>query len=173
VRTRRPSTTVLLLALLVVSPTCVSAQDSARGLRGLARVALDLSLTPDVVDLRDEIEQRIEQALREHQPAPAPTPESADKLRVVVAVQAKNATELRGFWLPFSGLYAIGYVRLEVERPLPLAGSTPPASPVPAIVWQADRLVSAPWRRVADEIFGAVEKLLEVFLADYRRARGR
>lgn len=154
-------------------PTRAGAQDSARGLRGLTRVALDLSLTPDVVDLRDELEQRMEQTLREHSPAPAAVRDGADKLRLVVAVQAKSATELRGFWLPFSGFYAIGYVRLEVERPLPLPGSPPATAPVPVIVWQADRLVSTSWRRAAEEIDAAVARLLAVFLEDYRRARGR
>ena len=164
---------LIVLALLIVTPTCVWAQDSARGLRGLARVALDVSLAPDVVDLRDEIEQGMEQALREQSPAPVLVREGTDKLRLVVTVQAKNAGELRGFWLPFSGIYAIGYVRLEVERTLALPGPTQSAAPVPAIVWQADRLVSAPWRRAEPEIRDAVEKLLAVFLEDYRRARGR
>jgi hypothetical protein len=164
---------VVLLALLVVTSASVRAQDSARGLRGLARVTLDVSLSPDVVDLRDEVEERMQQALREQPTAPALSREGADKLRLVVTVQAKNASALRGFWLPFSGIYAIGYVRLELERGLALPGSTPPAAPVPAVVWQADRLVSAPWRHAEEEISDAVEKLVALFLEDYRRARGR
>jgi hypothetical protein len=164
---------LVLLALLAVTPTGTWAQDSARGLRGLVRVVLDISLTPDVVDLRDEAEQWIEQALREHPTAPALAREGADKLRLVVTVQAKHASELRGFWLPFSGIYAIGYVRLEVERPLAPPGPAQPAVPVPAIVWQADRLVSTPWRQAEAAIHDAVERLMAVFLEDYRRARGR
>jgi len=172
-RYRHRAATALLLALMVVASMGAWAQDSARGLRGLARVALDISLAPDVVDLRDEIEERMEQALREQSTAPALSREGADKLRLVVTVQAKNASELRGFWVPFSGIYAIGYVRLEVGRAVPLPGSTPSAVPEPAIVWQADRLVSVPWRRAEAEIGDAVEKLLGVFLEDYRRTRGR
>jgi len=164
---------IVLLALLVVASTRAWAQDPARGLRGLGRVTLDISLAPDVVDLRDEVEQRMEQALREQPTAPALSREGADKLRLVVTVRAKHASELRGFWLPFSGIYAIGYVRLEVERVVALPGSTPSTIPVPAIVWQADRLVSAPWRQAEAEIGDAVEKLLAVFLEDYRRTRGR
>jgi hypothetical protein len=164
---------LVLLALLVVTPTGAWGQDSARGLRGLARVVLDVSLAPDVVDLRDETEQWIEQALREQPTAPALSREGADKLRLVVTVQAKNASELRGFWLPFSGIYAIGYVRLEVERAVAPPGPAPAAGPVPAIVWQADRLISAPWRQAEAAIRDAVEKLMAVFLEDYRRARGR
>ena len=159
--------------VLVMAAAGARAQDSGRGLRGLARVTLDISLAPDVADLRDEVEQRIEQGLREQLPAPTLSRQGADKLRLVVTVQAKHASELRGFWLPFSGVYAIGYVRLEVERPLALPGSTPSTAPVPAIVWQADRLVSAPWRQAEAEISGAVDRLLGVFLEDYRRTRGR
>jgi hypothetical protein len=164
---------VVCLTLLVATAAGVQAQDSARGLRGLTRVTLDVSLAPDVVDLRDEVEQRIELALREQQPAPALAREGADKLRAVVTVQAKNASELRGYWLPFSGVYALGYVRLEVERPLALPGSTASTAPVPAIVWQADRLVSASWRETETAIIGAVESLLGLFLEEYRRSRGR
>lgn len=164
---------IVLSALLGVASTCAWAQDPARGLRGLARVALDISLAPDVVDLRDEIEQRMEQVLREGPTAPALSRDGADKLRLVVTVRAVSASALRGFWLPLSGTYAIGYVRLEIERAVALPGPTPSSVPVPAIVWQADRLVSASWRRVEAEIGDAVDKLLGVFLEDYRRTRGR
>jgi len=164
---------VVLLALLVVASTGAWAQDPARGLKGLGRVALDISLAPDVVDLRDELEQRMEQALREQPTAPVLARDGADKLRLVVMVQAKNASELRGFWLPFSGTYAVGYVRLEVERAIVLPGSTPPAVPVPAVVWQADRLVSAPWRRAEAEVVDTVDRLVGAFLEDHRRSRGR
>jgi hypothetical protein len=167
--------TIGCAALVAVAAWSVSAsaQDTARGLRGLARVALDVSLAPDVVDLRDEVEQRMEQSLREQQPAPLLVRDGADKLRLVVTVQARSASELRGFWLPLSGTYAIGYVRLEVERGVALPGPTPTAAVVPAVVWQADRLVSSPWRQAETEIVGAVERLLAVFLEDYRRTRGR
>jgi hypothetical protein len=164
---------VACVTLLLATVTCARAQDGARGLRGLTRVTIDIALAPDVVDLRDEVEQRMEQTLREQLPAPALAREGADKLRLVVTVQAKNASELRGYWLPFSGFYALGYVRLEVERPLPLPGSTASTAPVPAIVWQADRLVAASWRQAETAIVGAVESLLGVFLEDYRRSRGR
>ena len=169
----RVGSIVFLTLLVVVASTCAWAQDPARGLRGLGRVVLDISVAPDVVDLREEIEQRLEQALREQPTAPALSREGADKLRLVVAVRAKNASELRGFWLPFSGIYAIGYVRLEVERAVALPGPTPSAVPVPAIVWQADQIVAASWRQAEAEIGAAVEKLLGVFLEDYRRTRGR
>ena len=164
---------VVLAVLVAVASTEAHAQDAARGLRGLSRVVLDLSVSPDVVDLRDDVEQRLEQALREQAPAPAMAREGADKLRLVVMVQAKNASELRGFWLPLSGTYAIGYVRLEVERALSLPGPALSSATVAAVVWHADQLIAAPWRQADGKIYDAVEKLTGIFLEDYRRARGR
>lgn len=163
----------VLAVLVVVTSTGAHAQGAARGLRGLSRVMLDLSVSPDVVDLRDDVEQRLEQALREQAPAPAVAREGADKLRLVVMVQAKNASELRGFWLPLSGTYAIGYVRLEVERALSLPGPALSSATVPVVVWQADQLIAAPWRQADGKIYDAVDKLTGIFLEDYRRARGR
>ena len=157
--------------MLIVASTSAHAQDAARGLRGLSRAALEISLSPDVVDLRDDVEQRLEQTLREQAPAPVLVRDGADKLRLVVTVQAKNASELRGFWLPLSGTYAIGYVRLEIERALTLPG--PSAATVPAVVWQADQVIACPWRQADGKIYDAVEKLTGAFLEDYRRTRGR
>jgi hypothetical protein len=165
--------TAVVLALLVVSSTSAVAQDSARGLRGLSRVALELSLAADLVDLESDLEQRVEDALREHPSAPALRRDSADKLRLVVTVQPRDASDLRGFWLPFSGTYAIGAVRLEVERVLTLPGSTPIPATVPAIVWQAERSIARPWSKAAAEIEDAVDTLVGAFLEDYRRARAR
>jgi hypothetical protein len=134
---------------------------------------LEVTITSDVEDLKDDVELRAERMLREQPPAPALMREATDKLRLVVAVEAKTATELRGFWLPFSGTYAIGHVRLEVERALTLPGSTPAPAAVPAVVWQADRVIAGPWRHAAADIDDAVEKLVGAFLEDYRRARAR
>ena len=137
-------------------------------------MALEVALAPDLVDLEDDLEQRMERALRERAPAPVPDRGSAHKLRLVATVRAQNASELRGFWLPFSGTYAVGTVRLEVERAVTLPGPTPAASTtVPAIVWQAERLIARPWRQVETDIGDAVDELMRAFLEDYRRARER
>ena len=88
-------------------------------------------------------------------------------------MQAKNASELRGFWLPLSGTYAIGYVRLEVERAVTLPGPAASVPTVPAVVWQADQVIAGPWRQADGKIYDAVEKLTAAFLEDYRRTRGR
>ena len=169
----RTARVVLLGMLIVAASATAHAQDAARGLRGLSRLALEISLSPDVVDLRDDVEQRLGQALREQAPAPALVRDGADKLRLVVTVQAKSASELRGFWLPLSGTYAIGYVRLEIERALTLPGPPPPSATVPAVVWQADQVIACPWRQADGKIYDAVDKLAGAFLEDYRRARGR
>ena len=163
----------VLLGILVVASTRADAQEAARGLRGLTRVVLEISLSPDLVDSRDDVEQRLEQALREQAPAPAPVRDGTDKLRLVVRVQAKDASELRGFWLPLSGTYAIGYVRLSVERAVTLPGPTASGLTVPAVVWEADQLIAAPWREVDGKVHDAVDKLAGLFLEDYRRTRGR
>lgn len=164
---------VVLLGLLVVASTRADAQDAARGLRGLSHVTLEISLSPDVVDSRDDVQQRLEQALREQAPAPTQVRDGTDKLRLVVAVEAKSARELRGFWLPLSGTYAIGSVRLSIERAVTLPGPDAPGLTVRAVVWQADQLIAGPWRQVGAKIADAVDKLAGLFLGDYGRTRGR
>jgi hypothetical protein len=134
-------------------------------------VAIELALAPDLLGLENDLEQRMERALREHPAAPTLDGTSTDKLRLVATVRAQGASELRGFWLPFSGTYAIGHVRLEVERAVTLTAPTP-APTVPAIVWQAERLIARPWRQVETGIGEAVEELIGAFLEDHRRARG-
>jgi hypothetical protein len=168
------SPAVLSVALLVLAAASAPAQEAAQALRNLPRVALELALTPDLVDLQDDLEQRVDRALREQTPAPTLDPSSIPKLRLVTTVRAVGATELRGFWLPFSGTYAVGTVRLEVERPVLVPG-TPPAPPatVPAVVWQAERLIARPWGQVELELGGVVDELIAGFLEDYRRARAR
>ena len=162
---------VVVLALLAAELGIAQAPDRAQGLRDLRRVALDVSLPPDLRDAERDLAGRVERAL-------AATPgtfvldrRSADTLRVVATVHAEGATRMRGFWLPFSGTYAVGAVRLEVERPVLLPGATS-AAPVPAIVWRRDRVIAGPWRHAAAEIGGAVEELLRALLDDHGRARG-
>jgi hypothetical protein len=162
---------VVSAALLVATAASAQTTHPAAGLRALPRVAIELVLTPDLAELEDELEQRMERALGEHPAAPTLDGASPHKLRLVATVRALGATELRGFWLPFSGTYAIGDVRLEVERPVTLPAPTP-SPPVPAIVWQAERLIARPWRQVGAGVGGAVDELIAAFLEDSRRARG-
>lgn len=161
-----------LITLLVVTATRAPAQDATSGLKNLLRVALEIVLPPDLVDLEDDLEQQVERVLREQPPAPVLDPDSPPKLRLVVTVRPVGATALRGFWLPFSGTYAVGTVRLEIVRVVTLPGP-PPSTSVPAIIWHAERHIAQPWRQVETAVSGAVEELLAVFLEDYRRARAR
>jgi hypothetical protein len=161
-----------LVTLLVLTATGAPAQAATSGLKNLPRVALEIVLPPDLADLDDDLEQQVERVLREQPPAPILDPGSAPKLRLVVTVRPVGATELRGFWLPFSGTYAVGTVRLEVVRVVTLPGPAP-SSNVPAIVWHAERHIAQPWKQVETAVGGAVEELLAAFLEDYRRARVR
>ncbi len=165
--------TFALVALLVLTVTRAPAQDVAGGLKNLPRMALEIVLAPDLVDLEDDLEQRVERGLREQPPAPLLDSGSTSKLRLVVTVRPVGATELRGFWLPFSGTYAVGAVRLEVVRVVTLPGAPAPSTSVPAIVWHAERHIAQPWRLVETVVGGAVDELIAAFLEDYRRARGR
>lgn len=174
-RLARPAWALAALApallCLAVASTSVLAAEPARGLAGLPRVALDIALAPDHPGpVPDELEQRILDALRQSRPAPVVDPASADRLVLVVAVRPVNATELRGFWLPFSGTYGIGIVRLAVERPVTVRGVS---GPVAAIVWQAERQAHGPWHRAPTDIGVLLDELLAAFLEDYRGGGAR
>jgi hypothetical protein len=157
--------------LFLVAAAGAPAQDFALGLRGLAHVALEISLGPELTGLKEGVAQRMERVLQKQPRGPAVDPRSPDTLRLVATVRAANATELRGFWLPFSGTYAIGSIRLEVERRATISGATAAGSSVRAIVWQRERLIARPWRQAEAEIDGAVDELIGIFLAEYRQAQ--
>lgn len=158
----------LLGALLAGALAPAVAQEPWRALRALSRVALEISLVPDhpLVSVED-LERRVEEALRQGQPAPMPDPKSPDRLHVTISVRSYNASELRGFYLPFSGNYGIGAVRLAVERPAVVRGL---AAPVTAVVWQSERQAKASWDRSGREILALVDELVGLFLEDYARA---
>ena len=120
----------------------------------------------------EAMEEHVAAVLRQSSPAPRLDQRSADVLRVSLVVRRINATELRGFWLPFSGDYGIGPVRLFVERPVRLDDAAPP-SPVslPAIVWQTEQLAKGPWSASGAQVRRLLQTLLQELLADFRRAR--
>jgi hypothetical protein len=80
----------------------------------------------------------------------------ADHLRLTVSVQPVSATTLRGFWLPFSGMYGIGALRLAVERMVTVPGVP---RPVPALVWHAERPVGGPWRTTGQQILRLIDEM--------------
>jgi hypothetical protein len=78
------------------------------------------------------------------------------RIRLTVSVRPVSATTLRGFWLPFSGIYGVGRVRLAVERMV----SVPDIErAVPAVLWQAERAVAGPWRKADEEIARSLDDM--------------
>jgi hypothetical protein len=73
-----------------------------------------------------------------------------------------SATTLRGFWLPFSGVYGIGRVRLAVERMVTVPGIE---RPVPAVLWEANRAVAGPWGKADQEIARSLDEMAAELLA--------
>jgi hypothetical protein len=141
------------------------------GLRALARVAVEVTFSPNHPDLStDELKKRVEEAVRRAQPAPAVDPASADRLHLTVAVRSYSSSDLRGYYLPLSQAYGIGPVRLAIERPAVFAGLP---APIPAQVWQTEREAKGPWRSSASEILELTDEVVASFLADYRRALGQ
>ena len=171
---RAAGVALVVLWMLATGPAGVRAQHRAPGLRGLTHVALAVSLPPELKDVERDLAARVERLLGERPVELALDPGSASTLRVVATVRAESATRLRGFWLPFSGTYAIGAVRLEVERPVLVPGAASAAAPpVPGVVWQRDRHIAGPWRHAAAEIGAAVEELTRALREECRRARDR
>jgi hypothetical protein len=159
---------LLLVTLLLSTP--VAAQSPAAGLGALQRLAIEVAVAPDLPGMAaPELARRVDAALRAARPGPAVEAGSAEVLRLTVAVDRVGATELRGFYLPFSGFYGIGAVRLAVERAVTVPGV---AERVRAVVWQAERPVRGPWDRSGATIVLLVDALLAALLEDYRRAAG-
>jgi hypothetical protein len=86
----------------------------------------------------------------------------ADRLRLTVSVHPVSATTLRGFWLPFSGMYGIGTLRLGLERMVTVPGVP---RPVPALVWHAERPVGGPWRTTERQIATLLDEMAAELVA--------
>jgi hypothetical protein len=140
-------------------------------LRLLPRVGLEITLSPNHPELSTEdVRKRIEDGLRGAHPAPVLDPASRDRLHLIAAVRRYSSTELRGFYLPLSGSYGIGPVRLAVERVAVIPGL---GTPIAAQVWQAERQAKGPWRASAAEVLRLTDEVVASFLGDYRRAQGQ
>ena len=117
----------------------VVAEASAQGLTGLRRVSLavDLQYPIDTLSVEDLL-ARLEDGLRQAEPAMSVNESATDRLRLVVSVRPVSGSTLRGFWLPFSGTYGIGPVMLELERLVSLPG-VPRALPGDCVAGGANR----------------------------------
>jgi hypothetical protein len=159
----------LLATILATALLAAGVEAWAQGFTGLRRVSLavDLQQPIDALSVEDLL-ARLEDGLRQAEPAIGVHESTTDRLRLVVAVRPVSATTLRGFWLPFSGTYGIGSVMLELERLVSLPGA---ARPFPAIVWQAERTASGPWPAAGTEIMRLTDELIAEWLDARRQAR--
>jgi hypothetical protein len=154
----------LLLAVMSASPATA---EPARGLAGLTTLGVDVDLDSSQDSLSSEqLARRIDARLRAAAPGLTLDPASPARLRLTVAVRPHSATTLRGFWLPFSGTYGIGPVRLSVERTAMVTGMS---TPILASVWNAERQAAGPWRESPAEILRLLDETLSDFLAAYNR----
>lgn len=137
------------------------------GLTGLERVAVRVDGATDVAaTLSAELQQRIADALRQPPRAVEIDPASPDVLRLTVGIRSLSSRTLRGFYLPLSGTYGIGPVRLALQRRVIVGGATD----VLATVWEDERQAAGPWRGVAAQARRLTDELVEAFLAAYRAA---
>jgi len=167
-RRSRVKALVLSVALLLDAPSVGRATaEPVPALAGLTTIGVDVELHPSQESLSSrELASRIEGRLRAAAPGLTLDPASPSRLRLTVLVRPYSATALRGFWLPFSGTYGIGPVRLSVERTAAVAGVFTPLS---ASVWHVERQAAGPWRESPSEIFKLLDQALEDFLDAYRR----
>ena len=157
---------MVALFLAVTSASAAAAQ-AAGGLTGLTTIGVDVELDPSQTSLSSaQLMQRIDSRLRTAAPALTLDPASSSRLRFSVLVRPYNATALRGFWLPFSGTYGIGPVRLSVERTAAVTGMS---TPVLVSVWHTERQAAGPWRESPAEIVKLLDEALIEFVDAYHR----
>ena len=144
-----------ILALAVgVAPAAAGVLDD------VARIAVSVEIEHPVDGLvADALERRLTAFLADLAPPLPRDDASPDRLRLNVSVQPHSSSALRGYYLPFSGTYAIGSVRLSVERTVQLPGRA--SRTVPAIVWQRERAVATRRAEADAAVEGAVAELLE------------
>jgi hypothetical protein len=156
-----------LLCALAAGLSCPAAAEPSGALAGLVVVGVDVDLAASQESLSaEQLTHRIRARLREGAPALTLDAAARDRLRLGVAVQPHGASTLRGFWLPFSGTYGIGLVRLSLERVVTIAGVH---APVRASVWHAERQAAGPWRESPAAILALLDANLTDFLDAYHR----
>jgi hypothetical protein len=160
----------LLIGLMLINDGRSGAGESWQGLERLSQVTVETGLDTQIPGLSaDELTRHVEAMLADAASRPLIDVASSNRLRLRVSVRPISATTLRGFYLPFSGTYGIGSVRLSVARAAAVAGV--PRS-IPAVVWEEERLVAAPWWQTQPAVMRAVNEIVSVFLASYQAAEG-
>jgi hypothetical protein len=120
-----------------------------------AHVAIEIR-HPSTATTVEELRSRLVSALCGGDPAGTVRSGVGNRIRLTVSVRPVSATTLRGFWLPFSGVYGVGTLRLAVERLVNVPGVE---HAVPAMVWQAERAVAGPWRNADREIARSLDEM--------------
>jgi hypothetical protein len=155
---------LIAVAFVVVVSGAGGADERSR-LAGLRQVSVSVDLGHRLDGMTAHtLAEHLFGALRKSQPPLAIQDGLSDRIRFTVSVRSVSATTLRGFWLPFSGTYGIGALRLGVERMVTLSG-VPGA--FPALVWQTERTVGTAWRESDREIV----RLLDEMVAELLEAR--
>ena len=144
----------------MVPMVVVAAAAAAGVLDGVPRLAVTVDVEHPVEGVpADALERRLAAFVLASAPALTLDAASPDRLRLTVTVRPHSSAALRGYYLPFSGTYAIGTVRLSLERAVHLPGGEPRT--LPAIVWQRERAVTTRWAAAGVAVEGAVADLLE------------
>jgi hypothetical protein len=136
----------------------------------LRQVTLGVEIThPLPAMTTEDLTTHLGRALRAADPALTIREHVVDRIRLAVSVHPMSATTLRGFWLPFSGTYGVGTLRLTVERMVMVSGLP---RPVPAILWHAERSVGGPWRTTDRQIVTLLHEMV-ADLMEAARVSGR
>src|SRR5262245_4487265 len=168
-RMRAAFTHGVLVSAAVIACLAAGAMASDQGLAGLRRVSLAVDLQHPIETLSvEDLLIRLEEGLRQTEPAVSVNEPATDRLRLTVSVRPVGATSLRGYVLALSGAYGIGTVTLEVERMVTLPGTS---VAFPAIVWQAERVASGAWKTTPAEVMRLVDELIGHWQAARRQAR--
>jgi hypothetical protein len=149
-----------LLAGWILALAVIVAPAAADVLDGIVRIAVGVDMEHPVQGITTAaLERRLGAFLVDLTPALILDAAGPDRLRLTVTVRPHSSSDLRGYYLPFSGTYAIGTVRLSLERTVHLPGRAPRT--VPAIVWQRERGIATREAVAGAAVEGAVGELLE------------
>lgn len=161
----------LLTGLCLITAGLVTAEERVSPLQ-LRDVSVGVEIAHPLPEMTaDELITRLELSLRRAEPGISIQNAVVDRIRLTVSVRPLSATMLRGFWLPFSGTYGIGTLRLAVERMVTFPDVP---RPVPAVLWHSERTVGDPWPTTHREIARMLDDMVaELVQAAHRAATPR
>jgi hypothetical protein len=156
------------LAALVTMAAGPAPADELASLARLRQVSLSVQVAHPLPTMTaGDLNAHVVSVLRTADPPLTIHDGLADRIRLTISVRPMSATELRGFWLLFSGIYGIGAVRLGVERMVDVPGEQ---RPFPALVWQTERIVGSAWQVTDRQIVRLVDEMVaELLEARHRR----